>query len=59
MARGGVKHVQQTRVSDGVGREEPFTRGKAQKIGEKKEARPNVQKRLVQKKGSEKRRTGK
>ena len=54
--RGEVKHVQQTRVADGEGREEPFTRGKQQKVAEKKEARPNVEKMKVQKKGSEKRR---
>ena len=53
--RGDVKHVQQTRVADGAGREEPFTRGKAQKVAEKKEARPNVKKRGMQKKTAKKR----
>ena len=48
--RGAVKHVQQTRVPDGEGREKSSARGKAQKVTEKKEARPNVKKREMQKK---------
>jgi hypothetical protein len=55
-SRGGIKHVQQTRVADAEGREEPFTRGKAQKVTEKKEARPNVKNlRMQKKKGGPKR----
>jgi hypothetical protein len=48
--RGDVKHFQQTRVADAEGREEPMTRGKQQKVEEKKEARPTVTKRKMQKK---------
>jgi hypothetical protein len=55
--RGSVKHVQQTRVADADGREKSTARGKAQKITEKKEARPNVKKRVgMQQKGAENRR---
>jgi hypothetical protein len=53
--RGSVKHVQQTRVGDGEGREKSTARGKEQKIAEKKEARPNVKNRRMQKKTALKR----
>ena len=54
--RGAVKHVQRTRVADGAGREKNTARGKAQKIGEKKEANPRVERVRVQKKGASARR---
>ena len=54
--RGAGKHVQRTRVADGAGRENSTARGKAQKIGEKKEANPRVERVRVQKKGATERR---
>ena len=56
--RGAVKHVQQTRVPDGEGREKSSARGKAQKVTEKKEARPNVKNYQMQKKKGGGKKTG-
>ena len=55
--RGAVKHIQQTRVADGEGREKSSARGKQQKIGEKKEANPRVERMRVQKKNASLRRS--